>query len=148
MRSTRGRGRRRGRRVWSGYRFVVDFRVLIWKTTVIMLYKDGPRVRTDVVLIYTNYNIATGTHSKTVIYNRFRMYNVKTNFCSPIYKIATTPYSNWVLNNRRRWRVVNRSLCSSVVDRDGHAKGSSGRPSGCALCPVAGADMRPDPREQ
>ena len=38
-----------------------------------MLYKDSPRIKIGIVLIYSNYNIATNTHSKTVIYNHLRM---------------------------------------------------------------------------
>ena len=79
-----------------------------------MLYKDSPRIKIGIVLIYSNYNIATNTHSKTVIYNHLRMYDVKTNFCFLIYKIATAPYSKSVLENCRSWRVVNSSFCSSV----------------------------------
>jgi len=78
-----------------------------------MLYKDSPRIKIGIVLIYSNYNIATNTHSKTVIYNHLRMYDVKKIFCSPIYKIATAPYSKSVLENRRRWRIVYTSFCSS-----------------------------------
>ena len=80
-----------------------------------MLYKDARRIKTGVVLIYGNYNIATSTHSKTVIYNRLRMYDVKTNFCSPNYKIATVPYFKSVLQNRRRWHVVNTLFSSSTL---------------------------------
>ena len=90
-----------------------------------MLYKDNLRIKTDVVLIYSNYNIATNTHSKTVIYNHLRMYDVKTNFCFLIYKIATAPYSKSVLENRRKWRVVNSSFCSSACSTDNNGNGTN-----------------------
>ena len=86
-----------------------------------MLYKDARRIKTGVVLIYGNYNIATSTHSKTVIYNRLRMYDVKTNFSSLIYKIATAQYFKSVLENRRKCRVVNTSFCSSDIEDKLHS---------------------------
>ena len=58
-----------------------------------------------VVLILRNYKIATTKRKK--------MYDVKTNFCSPNYKIATAPYSKTVLQNRRRWRDVEYNYSSS-----------------------------------
>ena len=61
------------------------------------------------------------SHSKTVIYNRLRMYDVKTNFCFPNYKISTAPYSKMVLQNCRRWHVV-KAMFSSSVDRSNYFK--------------------------
>lgn len=49
----------------------------------------------------------------TVIYNPFRMYDVKNKFYSTNYKIVTAPYSKTVLQNRRRLRVINNRFCSS-----------------------------------
>ena len=47
--------------------------------------------------------------------NGLRMYDVKTNFCSPNYKISTAPYFKSVLQNRRRWHVVNTLFSSSTL---------------------------------
>jgi len=55
------------------------------------------------------------SHSKTVIYNRLRMYDLKTIFYSPNYKNAIAPYSKTVLQNHLRWHVVNTMFSSSEL---------------------------------
>ena len=45
------------------------------------------------VLIHVNYKIVTKLHSKTVLCNRLRMYDVKKIFYFSNYKIVTTSYS-------------------------------------------------------
>ena len=71
-------------------------------------------VKPVVVLVPRNYNIATEGHSKTVVYNRLRMCNVKYKSYSIYYKIATAPYSKTVIDNCLRTHVVENRFCSSV----------------------------------
>lgn len=75
-------------------------------------------IKTVVVLIHTNYKIATKLHSKTILYNSLRMCDVKNIFYSPNYKIGTTSYSKTFLKNHLRVRIINKRFCSSVIRRD------------------------------
>ena len=71
-------------------------------------------VKPVVVLVSCNYNIAIEEHSKTVVYNRLRMCDVKYKSYFIYYKISTTLYSKTVIDNRLRTRVVKNPFCSSV----------------------------------
>ena len=68
-----------------------------------------------VVLLSGNYKIATEGHSKTVVYNHLRMYDVKDKNFLFYYKIITASYFKTVLNNRLRTRVLKNNFCSSEV---------------------------------
>jgi len=72
-------------------------------------------VKPVVVLVSCNYNIATEEHSKTVVYNRLRMCDVKYKSYFIYYKIATALYSKTVIDNRLRTHVVKNPFCSSVI---------------------------------
>lgn len=70
-------------------------------------------VKTVIVLVPSNYNIATEGHSKTVAYNRLRMCDVKYKSYFVYYKIITAPYSKTIMDNRLRTHILKNHFCSS-----------------------------------